>query len=327
MLSGLRADLRRRVTRYLRPGPVAVCECNAWDNFMIRALCPDAIRVPITPGEPAARVLAAITRSARVVLMHIDASCTDGFLEREASLFDRLAERGVVTLNTQATDVRKRTLHERCAAHGLRSAAASRDGPADERVIIKTNLNSAGVPERRLAALGGAVSDRFARELNHDIRDPEGYRICRRADVSDAAWLDPTLAIERYIENAQGTFYRIFAVGPATVVAQIWTDLEIKKLLSRAHRREYFFFWTVAGEHIALGDVTEEAVRAVHVARRAATAMQTEFHGTDCVMDADGSIVPIDVNKTPYWGNAVRPGLLEHLRLGLEYLQAGRAIS
>ena len=51
---------------------------------------------------------------------------------------------------------------------------------------------------------------------------------------------------------------------------------------------------------------------------------QVDFHGTDCVMGADGTVVPIDVNKTPFWGEAgPRPGVLEHLRRGLEHLQAG----
>jgi hypothetical protein len=159
--------------------------------------------------------------------------------------------------------------------------------------------------------------------LSKDITDPQGYRICRRSEVPESMWTDPTLAIERYIDNQDGIFYRVYGLGPATVVAQIWTDLEIKKLASQAHRREYHFFWTVAGEHIALGDATDEVVRAVSVGRRAAAAMDVDFHGTDCVMGPDGAIIPIDVNKTPYWGDAVRPGVLEHLRLGLEYLLGG----
>jgi hypothetical protein len=315
--------MRRRVTR-LRAAPVAVCECNAWDNFLIQALCPDAARISIRPGEPAARVASAIGRSARLVLMHVDASRTDGFLEEEPTLYDQLAARGVVTLNARATDVRKRTLHERCAEIGLPSAVASRDGPGDERVIIKTNLNAAGLPERRLAERGGRSAERFTRDLNAEISDPQGYRVCRRDEVPERAWLDRTLAIERYIDNPEGAFYRVYGVGPSTVVAQIWTDLTIKKLLLPARRREYYFFWTVGGEDIVLGDAGAEVVHAASVARRAAAAMQVDFHGTDCVMGADGTVVPIDVNKTPFWGEAgPRPGVLEHLRRGLEHLQAG----
>lgn len=328
LLTSLRTEVRRRVTRYLRRAPIAVCECNAWDYFLIHALCPGATRVPITPGESGLRVSDAIGRSARVVLMHIDASRTDGFLDDEAAFFDRLVTRGVTPVNARATDVRKRTLHERCAAHGLPSAAAPREGPPDERVIVKTTLNAAGVPERRLVARGGAASERFKHDLNAEMSDPEGYRVCARRDVPAAAWSDPTLAIERFIDNPEGAFYRVYGVGPATAVAQIWTDLEIKKLLHPARRRAYFFFWNVSGDDVSLNDATDDVVKAVSVTRRVAAAMATEFHATDCVMDANGAIVPVDVNKTPFWGESVvRPGVLEHLRLGFEYLAAGGSVS
>ena len=326
MLKSLRTDVRRRLTRYLRSAPIAVCECNAWDSFMIQALCPDAVRIPIIPGEPAGRVLNAIPRAARMVVMHIDVSCTDGFLENEPALFDQLGARGVALLNARATDLRKRTLHERCAAAGIQSAVAAREGPPDDRVIIKTTLNAAGVPERRLVARGGRTSSRFRADLSEYITDPHGYVVCKRSEVPETAWQDPTLAVERYIDNPEGIFYRVYALGPATVVAQIWTDLEIKKLLSEARRREYHYFWTVAGEHVPLSETSDDIIRAVSVARGAAAAMQVDFHGTDCVLDTDGTVIPIDVNKTPFWGNVVRPGVLEHIRLGLEYMMGSGGV-
>ena len=318
LLAGLRTDVRRKLIRYLRPAPVVVCECNAWDKYLIQAVCPDAMRLAIKPGESGARLVNAIGPATRVVVMHIDTSHTNGFLDHESELYESLAARGVLILNAHATDVRKRTLHERLAAHGVPSAAAERAGPADERLIIKTNLNAAGGPERRLVAGGVRTSDRFTRGLNEEMRAQEAYRVCRRDEVPDAAWRDPTLVIERYIENPEGAYFRVHGVGLATTVSQIWTDLAIKHQRFGARRREHSFFWTVDGEDIALGEASADAARAAAVGRRAATAMRMEFHGTDCVMDADGTIVPVDVNKTPYWGTPEpRPGVLEHLRCGL----------
>ncbi len=318
LLASLRTDVRRKLTRYLRPAPVVVCECNAWDKYLIQAVCPHATRLAIKPGESGVRLANAIGRVARVVVMHIDTSQTNGVLKHESALYDSLAARGVMTLNAHATDVRKRTLHERLASHGLPSAAATRTGPADERLIIKTNLNAAGGPERRLVAHDARTSDRFAHDLNEEMRQQEAYRVCRRNEVPDAAWHDSTLVIERYIENPEGAYFRVHGVGPATVVSQIWTDLAIKHQRFGARRREHSFFWTVDGEDIALGGPSADAARAAAVGRRAAFAMQLDFHGTDCVMDADGTIVPVDVNKTPYWGTPEpRPGVLEHLRCGL----------
>ena len=321
-LASFRTDVRRRMTRYLRPGPVAVCECNAWDRFLVKELSPTAVRIPIIPGESARRVAAAIAPSARVFIVHVDASRTDGILDGDVGLFERLETQGITTINAQATDVRKRTLHERCAERGLSSAVATRDGPPDERLIIKTNLNAAGAPERRLVNRV-RQSDRFKVDLSDTLADTQGYLVCTRSEISERTWSDPTLVVERYLENPEGLFYRVYSLGPAAVVATICTDLLIKKLSTRASRREYHFFWSAAGEDIPLSEPPEEARRALSVARRAAAAMHADFHATDCVMGADGTILPIDVNKTPFWGGATRPGVIEHLRLGLEYLVAG----
>lgn len=320
-LASLRRAARRTLTRYLQPAPVVVCECNAWDKYLIQAVCADALRVAIQPGDSGPRLAKAIGRAARVVVMHIDASESEGFLEHESALYDSLAARRVVTLNARATDARKRTLHQRLATAGLPSAAASRTGPGDERVIIKTNLNAAGGPERRLAARGGWTTDRLTRDLNDEVCDQEKYRVCRRDEVPSVAWLDPTLVIERYIENPEGAYFRVHGMGPATVVSQIWSDLAIKHQRLGARCREHSFFWTVDGEDIPIGPASAEAVRAAGVGRRAAHAMEMEFYGTDCVMDASGAIVAVDVNKTPYWGTPEpRPGVLEHLGLGLDFL-------
>jgi hypothetical protein len=320
LLANIRTDARRTLTRLLRPASIVVCECNAWDKYLVQAVCPDAQRIAIHPGESGARLSKAIGRRARVVVMHIDTSQTDGVLQQESALYDSLAARGVITLNAHATDVRKRTLHERLAASGLPSASAPRSGPADERLILKTNLNAAGGPERRLVARRPRTTDQFMGDLNEEMRVQEAYRVCRRDEVPDAAWLDPTLVIERFLENPEGAYFRVHGFGPATVVSQIWTDHAIKHQRFGAHRREHFFFWTVGGEDVAIGKASPEAMRAAGVGRRAAMAMQMEFYGTDCVMDANGVIVPVDVNKTPYWGTPEpRPGVLEHLRLGLEF--------
>src|SRR5215469_4291015 len=76
LLAHLRTHLRRQVSKYLSTAPVAVCECNAWENFLIHAMYPNANRIAIHPGEPAARVASAIGRATRVALMHVDVSRT-----------------------------------------------------------------------------------------------------------------------------------------------------------------------------------------------------------------------------------------------------------
>ena len=137
----------RRVMRRLRKSPLVVCEYNAWDRYTIQELRPNALRIALRPGEAGYRVLSGVPEGARVVLMHVNLSRTEGIIAGEGELWTSLHHRGATLLNVDATDICKRTLHERCEALGLPSARAPRDGPDEERLVVKTNLNYGGAPE------------------------------------------------------------------------------------------------------------------------------------------------------------------------------------
>lgn len=316
--------LRRRFRRLRPHRPLVVLEYRAWNGYAIQVLEPRALPVRLRPGEPAARVLAAIPDHVRAVMMHVDSSLTDGFIARAPDLWDALRDRGVDVLNAGATDIRKRTLHARCEALGLPSARAARDGPPDERVIIKTNLNSGGEPERRLARQTGGVGREWAQELNPGIRDASDYRICRRDEVPTAAWDDPTLVVERFIGNREGVYYRVHTAGPATCVAEIWNTHEIKKGTTGVWHRVNHFYWSTAGGDESVGPSNETAARAAALVRRVHIGMGIGFGAADCVMDdATGALIVVDVNKTPGAGSmAERPDLVAHLRRGFADLLA-----
>ena len=319
-IADIRTDVRRRLTRYFRPSRVVAFEYRAWEGYLLHAMCPDAARVHLTPGERADRLLAALPSAARLAIMHIDLSVTDGFLTHEAELLTGLAARGITILNHRATDIRKRTMHEVCAAQGLPSAAATREGPDDEMVIVKTNLNCAGGPERRVLADGSDSPVAFAREVSDHMRDSGEYRVCPRSNVPTAAWSDPSLVVERFIDNPEGIYYRIYAIGRATLVVEAWSDEKIKKLLGPIRKRVNHFYWNDNGTYVPLGPSNGAAARAATAANELAGAIGAEFHATDCVMDAAGAIIPVDINKTPWWGNQVRPEAIRHLQNGLDDL-------
>jgi hypothetical protein len=316
----IRTDVRRRLTRYLRPSSVVVFEYRAWESYLLRAVCPNAARVRLTPGERADRLLAAIPAGARLVFMHIDLSVTDGFLTHEAEFLDGLAARGITVLNMRATDIRKRTMHDVCRARGLPLAETGREGPPDEMVVVKTNLNCGGAPERRMLTDGRQASALLLGELNDQMHDSTDYQVCRRGDVPEAAWSDPSLVVERFIENPDGVLYRATVLGRATRVAAIWSDDRIKKSSAPVRKRVDYFYWQDNGTHVPLGPSNDTALQVVETARRLGEAMGVDYHGTDCVMDADGALIPIDINKTPWWGDMQRPAVVEHLRRGLDDL-------
>jgi hypothetical protein len=287
--------------------PVAICESDGWFGFMVEVLYPTAHRVTLAPGDKVSKVVGALPPSTRGVLMNLNLSYTAGFLEPDAGW-----PAGLPVLNADATDVRKRTLHTQAAAIGVPSARAPEAGPSDERLIVKTTLNYAGKPER-------LMRERWperARSFTTDISDREEYVICRRDEIATTTWRDPTLVVERYITNPEGLFIRTYVVGPAAVVTLAWASGDIKKLSLPQNDRRDHYFWDAT----PLGPTSVVAARALAVARPLASALGADFCGIDCTVDADGTIIPVDVNKTPYWGHPRQSPVLAHLRHGFNTL-------
>jgi hypothetical protein len=303
------------------PEPLAICECNAWHGFMVEVLFSSAFRIGVRPGDPASRVLDAIPPAAHGVLVHLNASVTRGFIETEEVLRTGLRERGQRILNLGAVDVRKSTLHARCSELGVRSARADREGPPDERLVVKTTLNFGGQPERLLREQWGERAAAFTADVSDAITDPRAYLVTTRAQVPTNAWDDRTLVVERFIENAEGLFFRVYAAGPAGVVSVVWVDGDIKKLNDAIRRRRNYFFWTLpSGETVTIGPSSDRALRALAATRQIAGAMHFDFIGADCVMDREDEIVMVDANKTPYWGHPRQSPILSHLRHGFNSL-------
>jgi hypothetical protein len=332
-------SLRRSLAAWRTGTPVAVLDWGAWDKFLIQRLCPAALRIDVRPGDRAHDLARCMPKQVGVAFLHVDVSTVAPLLPDSDVLHDLLAARGIPLLNGRATDIRKDTIHRRASEHGLPTAHASREGAPDERLIVKTVLNVAGEPERRLLAQMRDSDTPTAQQLRQSVSttltDALGYRVCLRSDIPAEVWDDPTLVVERFIGNRDGVYYRVYSLGQAASVVEAWTNYEIKKLLRPVHRRLDHFFWFDGDESPSRVGATlngvpcreavsEQAARAAVAARALARVLGVDFHATDCVMDDNGAITPIDVNKTPYWGDDIRPGVLEHLGSGLDALLASR---
>jgi hypothetical protein len=304
------------------PGvPVAVCECEAWHGFMVEVLFPRATRISVAPGERATSVVDKIPSSARALLMHFNATVTHGFIDGEGELRQALDKRGLPALNFRAFDIRKSTLQARCRELGLTSLTAGREGPGEERLIVKTTLNFGGQPERNLRDRWGDRAAAFTADISETIRSHRGYVVTTRAEVPASIWADPTLVVERFVENPEGFFLRVYLAGPAGVASVVWIDGDVKKLSVGIRRRLNYFFWTPAsGATVPVGPVNDRALRALEDVRRVGDAMGIDFLGADCVVDAEDRIAIVDVNKTPYWGVPRESPILSHLRHGFNAL-------
>lgn len=136
---------------------------------------------------------------ADIGFLHIDLTVTP-------EPYLRLADRYERCVNRNATDSSKRRVSRNLVAPG---------DPYDGPVLVKTDRNFAGLPERRLAlALGGrweALRERARRLLPPSwtgrLLNDEYLAFERRVAVPDWVWRAPGLVVERFFTERRGAFY------------------------------------------------------------------------------------------------------------------------
>jgi len=159
---------------------------------------------------------------AESALLHID-------LTRVPPAYVALAEGYPRTVNAGVTDISKRHI-----ADGLVVPGDGYEGP----VIVKTDLNHGGLPERRLrrgllAALHDRLPDRWSG------RPPGGaYRVYERAaQVPAWVWRRPELVVQRFLAERHGSHYALhqwFFLGQASIVSTLLGAEPLVKWQNRA---------------------------------------------------------------------------------------------
>lgn len=292
----------------MRGSGLAVLEWNAWRGFLVGALFPGARRVPVELGDTGREVLARIPPGTHTVLPHVDLSRTGDVPRERAELVAALRERGIRVLNEHVVDITKRRLQEVCAGLGLPSTRTGPDGPPDELLLVKTDLNSGGKKERsvhpsRRRRLGiGPVSAR--------IRGADDYRVLRRREVPPAWWDDPTLCLERYVANSRDAFYRAYVVDRQLVVSRAVSPLRVRRMEGELERTNHLF------RDFAPADGTPPTplpAGMLETLRAFVAGFRLDYGALDLVEDEEGRSYVVDVNDTPYWGSEWQEGVLEHL--------------
>lgn len=159
------------------------------------------------------------------VLFHNCLSHAALFPRRRADLEAGIARRGIRLLNAGLADMRKRTLHGMLERAGVRCARAARQGPGDQRLFVKTNLNFGGKAER---ALPPDLWPLFDVSADCPIRAWNDYRLLRRDEIDPAWWDNPDLVIENYIAH-DDTLYRIYGCGDVLICILAHSGDLIKK--------------------------------------------------------------------------------------------------
>jgi len=209
---------------------------------------------------------------AEVALLHID-------LTRVPPDYVALADGYARTLNAGVTDISKRRI-----AEGLVAPGDGYEGP----VIVKTDLNHGGLPERRLRrGLLAALRDRLPGRWSGRL--PGGaYRVYQRAaQVPAWVWRRPELVVQRFLAERHGNHYALhqwFFLGDASVVSTLLAGEPLVKWQTR------------------VGDwPLHDAVPAELRRRRAELGF--DYGKFDYVVQ-DGRAWLLDANTTPHLGDA-----------------------
>ncbi|MDE1145809.1 MAG: hypothetical protein PW843_04210 [Azospirillaceae bacterium] len=293
-------------------GNLLVYEWNAWRGYLISHLVSAHCAAQWEDGWDV--LDAACGPSINTVLFHNCLSHAALFPRRRPELERQLARRGIRVLNAGLADMRKRTLHTMLERAGLRCARADRQGPDDQFLFVKTDLNYGGKAER---ALPPDLQPLFSLQVDCPIRGWDDYRLMRRDEIAPAWWDHPGLVIENFIAH-DDTLYRIYGCGDALVCIRAHSPDLIKKEDERPEDR-----W-VCIDRRRLDTLTDDHGGFPRDLWRQLAGFigryPFDYFCLDVIHDGTRHTI-IDLNLTPFYGqNPPRAPWFAFLRRGLRDL-------
>lgn len=276
-------------------------------EFLLRKLVPEAVSVEARISDTADAILDKIPSGVDTFVFHINCTVTTRFPAVRKELVSRLQARRLDLINHLVTDVSKREIQQCCQTEGLGVTIAERTGDPDEALMVKTNLNFAGLSEWALSdsertLLGIGKGSQLIWNSYH-------YFVLPRREVRDAWWKDDSLILERFVSNEAGVWYRAYVLRDRVVLCLLSSKLDVKKVgQSRLERTWYLQLSTELSKRGT--DSPPEGV--VRELSRFVRAFNLDFGTVDFVVDDEHQPFVIDVNTTPAYNHPV-DGLVEHL--------------
>lgn len=296
---------------------LCIYEWQSWHGFLLPMMFPEATRVRARLGETSSDLMKRLPSHAGSFLFHVNLTDTRRTPLRRSVFCRALRARGIRILNEHVTDISKHRVQEVCALAGLRTTRATRAGDPDEMLIVKTSANYGGEKERLLSPdqrrlLGLAPRCRW-------IGRHDGYLIRRRSEVGPEFWRSRQVIVERFIENRGHVFYRAHKVLDRVIISRMVNPARIKKMLQQIRRTN----WNL---HLpALEPVLDPTggprPMPMHVAQavsRFCAAARLDVGSIDLLEDDDGRCYVVDINASPFWGEAGYDHMLRYLAGGLD---------
>ena len=257
------------------------------DSYLIAKIHPEAREIPCDPlTDTEDRILGRLDGD-KDLTFHIDLSVQHKIPPRRARILRALAAAGVKIHNASYADQRKGHLQVMSRRLGLPSLTAKQKGDPDELLMVKSDLNVAGGPERRSVA---RIPGLPIPPLPTGITSAFQYYVAKRKEIAPRVWKDASLHVERFIENSEGLVLRTFWNRGRVVVSKIKNPVDVIKKRNAPHPR-----WNYAEP---VDDLTNLAFART---RRYAEGLGLSFFAADWVVDAQGNPFLVDLNLTPQW--------------------------
>ncbi len=282
---------------------IYIYQFGHWAGLLLPALAPSATLLGATAGESADAVLTQVRSDCTLFAFHIDLTDASQVPLQRDRLAAALADRRVTLLNRDTTDISKRRIQRACLAAGLPCATAPRDGDPDEWLVVKTDLNCGGDPERRLSDADRA---RLGIRLSDEWTGSHSYRRARRAEIAPSIWDSPDLVVERWIANREDLFFRVYVMRSHVVMCRGKDTALFKQMRGAIPRTAWFID---ADRAAVLQGPLPAPMHVFDTVARFRSAFPLDFGAIDLMLDDEGTGYVIDVNPTPYWGGGSHPVL------------------
>jgi hypothetical protein len=259
----------------------------------------------------------------KTILFHIDLSNYKSFFSDTQDPHSVAQKFGIQVLNYGLYDISKKKLQQVLMNLNLPSSAIIKEAArGNEMVIIKSDFNFGAYLERELSP-----PELTQLGINCDFQKIprfNEYRVLDAQCVPEDLWKQNGIAIEKFIQNDQGTYVRIFKYFERYVLVRLTVPgKEIKKMSDSRDRLRFYY------EKEQIPSIPDKKINdAALMANKFFTGWNIDFGAIDIVTDNNGINYIVDFNDTPfwgrpYWGKGNETKLISYLgknKISLEYL-------